>query len=100
MQQAVEATELALDGRRQLVILVRLGSFQVEREDRRLRAAGLLDLVVDLLQMLDGLAQQDHRGAMGGEGPGGGGTDAAAGAGDQDHPILEQVGAGGVLEHG
>ncbi|MNN91324.1 hypothetical protein D3C81_2094250 [compost metagenome] len=50
--------------------------------------------------MLDGLAQQDHRGAMGGECPGGGGADAAAGAGNQDHPILEQVGAGGVLEHG
>ncbi|MNN37626.1 hypothetical protein D3C81_1515830 [compost metagenome] len=100
MQQAVEVAELALDGGGEVVVLVLLGGFQIEREDRRLRPAGGFDLVVDLFQVLDGLAQQDHRGAMGGEGARGGGTDATAGTGDQDHPILEQVGAGGILEHG
>src|SRR5690606_24576629 len=37
---------------------------------------------------------------MGGEGLGGGGADAAPGAGGQNHPALEQVGTGGIIEHG
>ncbi|MCY1176704.1 hypothetical protein D9M73_169860 [compost metagenome] len=76
------------------------GGFQVERDDHRLRMAGRDDLVVHLVEVVFALAQQQHGGAMGGEGARGAGADAAAGAGDQDHPVLEQVGAGGILEHG
>src|SRR5690606_21316481 len=100
VQQAVEAAELGFDGGGQLVVLVRQGGFQVEGDHHRLRMAGGLDLVIDLVEVLFGLAQQQHGGAVGGEGPGGGGADAAAGAGDQDHAALEQVGAGAVVEHG
>ncbi|MCY1455420.1 hypothetical protein D9M71_725550 [compost metagenome] len=99
MQQAVELAELVLDGGGQFVVLVRQGGFQVERDHHRLRMAGGLDLVIDLVEVLFALAQQQDGRAMGGEGPRGGSADAAAGAGDQDHAALQQVGAGGVVEH-
>ncbi|MOA63987.1 hypothetical protein D3C78_1898980 [compost metagenome] len=36
---------------------------------------------------------------MGSIGFGGGGTNATASAGDQDDPVLEQIGAGGIIKH-
>ena len=99
MQQAVEATEFGFDHGRQLVVLVRQRGFQVERDHDGLRVPGGLDGVVDLGQVGLGLAQQEHGGAVGGVGLGGGGADAATGAGDQDDPVLEQFGAGGVIKH-
>ena len=80
VQQPVQMAEFGLDHRGQLVVLMGLGSFEVERDDHRLRMAGGLDFVVDLAQVGFGLAQQQHGGAVGGEGLGGGGTDAATGA--------------------
>ncbi|MNY50239.1 hypothetical protein D3C86_1857300 [compost metagenome] len=99
MQQAVELAEFALDHRRQFVVLVRQGGFQVERDHRGLRVAGGLDGVVDPAEVSFGLAQQQHGRPMGGKGLRGGGANPAAGASDQNHPVLEQVGAGRVLEH-
>ncbi|MNP07235.1 hypothetical protein D3C76_992530 [compost metagenome] len=91
--------EFALDHRRQLIVLMGQGGFEVERDHRRLRMAGGFDLVVDLGQVGFGLAQQQDGGAMGGIGFGGGGTNAAASAGDQDDPAFEQIGAGGIIKH-
>ncbi|MNT57252.1 hypothetical protein D3C72_1946110 [compost metagenome] len=100
MQQAVDVAELAFDHRCQLIVLMGQGGFQVERDDRRLWMAGRFDLVVDLAQVGFGLAQQQHGRAMGGVGLGGRCADSATSAGDHDGPAFEQVGAGGVIEHG
>ena len=62
--------------------------------------AGRLDGVIDPAEVSFGLAQQQHRGAVGGEGFGGSCANAAAGTGDQNHAALEQVGASGVVVHG
>ncbi|MNI88636.1 hypothetical protein D3C73_1459570 [compost metagenome] len=75
------------------------GGFQVERDHHRLRVAGGLDFIVDLIQGGFGLAQQQYSGAQGGISLGGRCTDATASAGDHDDAALEQVGAGGIVEH-
>ena len=100
VEQAIEAAELAFDHGRQLVVLVWQGGFQVERDDHRLRMAGGFDLVVDFVQVGLGLAQQQHGGTQCCIGLGSRGTNATAGTGNQDDPALQQVGAGGVVEHG
>jgi hypothetical protein len=82
----------SFDHRRQLIVLMGQGGFQVERDDHRLRMAGGFDLVVDLGQIGFGLAQQQHGGAMGGIGFRGRRADAATGAGDQDDPTLSRSG--------
>ncbi|MCY1427199.1 hypothetical protein D9M71_430350 [compost metagenome] len=100
VQQAVQPAEFVLDHGCQFVVLVGQGGFQVERNDGRLGVASGFDLVVDVDEVGFGLAQQQHGCPVGGVGLGGGGADAAACAGDQDHPVLEQFGAGGVVKHG
>jgi hypothetical protein len=47
----------SFDHRRQLVVLMGQGGFQVERDHRGLRMAGRFDFVVDLSQIGFGLAQ-------------------------------------------
>ncbi|MNL59584.1 hypothetical protein D3C87_1833260 [compost metagenome] len=75
------------------------GGFQIERDHRRLRMASGFDLVVNLSQVGFGLAQQQHGRTVGGVGFGRSGTDATTGTGDQNDPILEQIGAGGIIKH-
>ena len=82
-----------------LVVLVRQGGFQVERNDCRLRVTSLFDFVVEVVEAFFGLAQQQHRRTVGSERLGGSGTDATAGAGDQNDPAFKQVGAGNVVKH-
>ena len=94
MQQPVKAAELGLDHGGQFIVLMGLGGFEIERNDHRLRMTGGLDLVIDLAQVGLGLAQQQHGGAVSGISFGRRCTDATASAGNQDHPVLEQVGAG------
>ena len=100
MQQAIEVAEFALNHGRQFVVLMRQGGFQVEGDDGGLWVAGGFDLVVDLVEVVLGLAQQQHGGTVGGIAQGGGGADAATGTGNQNDAALQQVGAGGVVEHG
>jgi len=99
VQQTVEAAEFVLDHCRQFVVLVRQGGFQVERNDCRLRVTSLFDFVVEVVEAFFGLAQQQHRRTVGSERLGGSGTDATAGAGDQNDPAFKQVGAGNVVKH-
>ena len=73
--------------------------FQIERDNRRLRVACGFDFVVHLAQIGLGFAQQQHRGAMGCVGFGGGSADAPASAGNENDAALKQVGAGGVIKH-
>jgi hypothetical protein len=99
VQQAVELAEFRFDHGCQFVVLVRQGGFQVERNHRGLRVASGFDGVIHAAEVGFGLAQQQHRGAVGGEGLGGGGANATTGTGNQNHPALEEVGASGVIKH-
>ncbi len=65
VQQAVEATELPVEGLAKVVIVQFGGVFQIELDDGRLRVTRLLDQIVGLFQIALGAAEQDHRGAMG-----------------------------------
>ncbi|MOA05893.1 hypothetical protein D3C78_1255030 [compost metagenome] len=99
MQQAVKVTEFGFDHGGQLVVLVRQGGFQVERDHGGLWITGGFDVVVDLSQIGFGLAQQQHGCAVSGIGLRSGSADPATGTGDQDDPVLEQFRAGGVIKH-
>ncbi len=99
VQHPVEMAEFFFDHRRQLVVLMGQGGFQVERDHHRLRMAGGFDCIVDLGQVGFGLAQQQHGGTVGGIGLGRRCTNPATGTGDQDDPVLEQFWACGVIKH-
>ncbi|MNN65230.1 hypothetical protein D3C81_1807150 [compost metagenome] len=75
------------------------GGFEVERDDGRLRMAGSFDFVVDLGQVSFGLAQQQNGCTVRSIGFCSGSADAATGAGHQNDPVLEQLGAGGIIKH-
>jgi hypothetical protein len=101
VQDAVQAPELAVDGFGESLVVRLPGLEEVQGEDGRLGMAGGFDCVVHRFQFLHVAAVKDHGGAVGGKGQGGGAADALAGAGDQDHPALQQVrGSLIVFHHG
>ena len=96
---AVQAVELVADGLGQdLEGGVGCGR-QVHGEDGRQGAARIGDLVVDLFQLAHRAAQEDHSGAVLGEGQGCAAAQALARTGDEDDAALEQVGCGGGVVH-
>ena len=64
VQQAIQTTELAVQGISHLLIILERCPFEVERIDGRLRCSQGLDLVVDFFQLGNGSAQQYHRRPM------------------------------------
>ena len=92
MQNAVQTPEFLVEQTGQFLEVLRAGHRQVHRCQSRLRAAGSLDLVVDLFQFLRGTPQQDHGGAVAGQGEGGAAADTGTGAGDQNDAVLEGIG--------
>ncbi len=90
----VDTAETLIQRRGQAVD--QLGLFQIQRHQRG-AAALCLDLVVQFLQRAGGAGHADHMGTLGGIAFGDGGTDAAAGAGDQRDAVLQAHGYSRVV---
>ena len=91
MQHPVQAPELTAEQGRQFLVVLGPRHLHVDRRQRRFRPAGGLDLVVHRFQLALGAAQQNHGGAVGGQGQGHRPADTGAGAGDQNDTILKGV---------
>ncbi len=91
VQDAVKAPQLLLDAGRHGDELRIFRLFQVQREYCRLGLPVRDNLVIDRFQRLNFPPQQDHGGAVGCECAGGGAADAAPGAGDENHALLQQI---------
>src|SRR5690349_1855718 len=91
VQNSIEPTELRLDrsGKVLEVAVARRG--KIERQDRRLCAAGGFDLVVHRLELDHIASMQDHRRAVSRERERRDAAYASAGSGDEQHSVFEQV---------
>ena len=94
MRQAIHAAELAIERVVQGVVLGRARGLEIEWQQRRLRAAGLDDLVIAAFELAQRAAEQAHGRALARERKCHGLADAVAGAGHDHDAALWELGAG------
>jgi hypothetical protein len=94
VQQAVESSPAAADLFGELGIVGTVCAGQIQHCNARLGSAGREDLVIHLLELACGPAQQDHGGAVLREGEGSGASKPVAGAGHQDDTLTQGIDGG------
>ena len=93
VEQAVEPPELLAQPVNEVEVRWSLGLGEIQNGDGRRRIAGAEDFIVHAFELAPGSAQQYYGGAVGGERERGRATDPVAGPGNEDYPVMQEIGA-------